>query len=972
VAAATTLYEALAQQLGCRDVRYGCGEGVCGACLVLKDDQPIASCMQLAVQADGAAVVTANGLAQCQGPLAERYRFLIDQLLDRSAFHCGYCGNGFLVAATHLLARSTTLDEATVRDALSGNLCRCSGYFQIVESVLAAHQRQTVAQPGRRPDLQEKLNATSPYPTDVRRQGGLVGGVLWSASPAAEIRGIDTAAAKAIPDVVAVLTHRDLPGQNVGGTAIFASDQQVLAAGRVRSMSDAVALVAARSQTALRAALRAIRVEYVAQRPIATIDEALDGRTHAIAGRSNVIAQFTHNLGDVDAAFADADRVIEGRYTCGAADHACIELDGGTAWWEEETLVIAAATQTPHVSRRAVARVLELSEKRIRIEAPRVGGSFGRHTIPGAEIHLALLAHRTREAVRLVLSRGDALVHGPKRHAVRGDYRLAIKGLAMTGLEATLHADSGPYVGVTPSIVSALASEAAGAYEIPNLRVVVRGIRTNNPVTTAMRGYASMQATFGIERIIDEAARQLQLDPAELRRRNLLAQRTDGYGQLASTRSLSATFDEAIARAGPPPATIAGWRVGRGIAVIHAKFGFNYGMSDRFVASVTVDHQGSFVVGSDVSDAGTGITAFAARRVAERLGLAHVPRYEPNAKLLADPSGNLLAAGRVPGTLGAAAFRFLEWIPPAFLKVLIFLAPIDPKRYARLLRLLACFANVGYRIINWTKATLFPYSKDSIIPTISSSRSVYLLGQAALDAADQLRARALEVASRVLSVPADELTIDADGARGVANVDVRYSWAEIAKAAGGELTALGKARLPSGQFFDPGTGNQRGPTDFMDATHICDVAVQPETGVVRILRYVAVHDVGRAFDPEIVRGHIQGGIVMGLAQGVGEHLHLAGGVVQAKSFLQYLIPTSLDSLERLEIHVLESRSGLGPEGAKGIGEAGAVGAPAALMNALSNALGVSIAEIPQSPATLSAHARRAEVMTVAEHASTAS
>ena len=191
-------------------------------------------------------------------------------------------------------------------------------------------------------------------------------------------------------------------------------------------------------------------------------------------------------------------------------------------------------------------------------------------------------------------------------------------------------------------------------------------------------------------------------------------------------------------------------------------------------------------------------------------------------------------------------------------------------------------------------------------------------------------------------------------------------------AAGGELTALGKARLPSGQFFDPGTGNQRGPTDFMDATHICDVAVQPETGVVRILRYVAVHDAGRAFDPEIVRGHIQGGIVMGLAQGVGEHLHLADGVVQAKSFLQYLIPTSLDSLERLEIHVLESRSGLGPEGAKGIGEAGAVGAPVALMNALSNALGVSIAEIPQSPATLSAHSRRAEVMTVAEHASTAS
>jgi CO/xanthine dehydrogenase Mo-binding subunit/aerobic-type carbon monoxide dehydrogenase small subunit (CoxS/CutS family) len=959
VAPTTTLYEVLAHQLGYRDVRYGCGEGVCGACLVLKDDQPIASCMHLALQANGASVVTANGLPQLRDAIAERYRLLIDQLLDRNAFHCGYCGNGFLIAATHLLANSSTLDEATVRRALSGNLCRCSGYFQIVGSVLAAHRGEGVAQPGRRPDLQEKLMAALPYPTDVRTEEGLIGGVLWSAWPSARILAIDTEAAKALPDVVAVLTHRDLPGRNVAGIGVFASDQPVLAAGRVRTMSDAVALVAARSQSGLRAALRAIRVEYACERPVTTIEEALQGRAPAIAGRSNVIAQFTHNLGDVDAAFDDADCIVEGHYACGAADHACIELDGGTAWWQGATLVIAAATQTPHVSRRAVARALDLPEKQIRIEAPRVGGSFGRHTIPGAEVHLALLAHRTHEPVRLVLSRCEALVRGPKRHAVCGDYRLATKGLVMTGLEATLYADAGPYVGVTPSIVSVLASEAAGAYEIPNQRIVVRGVRTNNPVPAAMRGYGSMQATFGIERIIDDAARQLRLDPVELRRRNLIVRRTDGYGRIAATCALSTTLDEAIARAGPPPLPIAGWRVGRGTAVIHAKFGFNYGMADRFVASITVDSQGAFVVSSDVSDAGTGITAFAARRVAARLGLARAPRYEPNAGLLDDPTGRLLALGRAPGWLGTAVFRFLEAALPASLKVLILFAPMDPKRYARLIRFSACFINLGYAIVQRTKAALFPYSKESIIPTVSSSRSVYLLGRAVLEAADRLRTRALDVASQALGVPADDLTIGAEGARGRTNTGISCSWGEIAKAAGGELTALGRAGLPPGQFFDPRTGNQRGPPDFMDATHICDVAVQPETGRVRILRYVAVHDAGRVFDPEIVQGQVQGGIVMGLAQVVGEHLDLAGGVVRADSFLRYLIPTSLDAPDRLEIHVLESRSGLGPEGAKGIGEVGAVGSPAALASALSNALDVSITSIPQSPATLSALAQAA-------------
>ena len=356
----------------------------------------------------------------------------------------------------------------------------------------------------------------------------------------------------------------------------------------------------------------------------------------------------------------------------------------------------------------------------------------------------------------------------------------------MTGLEATLYADAGPYVGVTPSIVSVLASEAAGAYEIQNQRIVVRGVRTNNPVTSAMRGYGSLQATFGIERIVDAAARQLRLDPVELRRRNLIVRRTDGYGRVAATCALSATLDEAIARARPPPAPIAGWRVGRGIAVIHAKFGFSYGMADRFVASVTVDSQGVFVVGSDVSDAGTGITAFAARRVAARLGLTRTPRYEPNARLLADPTGRLVAVGRSPGWLGTAVFRLLEAVLPAFLKVLIFLAPMEPKRYARLIRFSAWFINIGYAIVQRTKAMLFPYSKESIIPTVSSSRSVYLLGRAVLDATDRLRTRALDVASQALGVPAGDLTIDAEGARGRTKTGIGCSWGEIAKAAGGE------------------------------------------------------------------------------------------------------------------------------------------------------------------------------------------
>lgn len=954
VAPLSTLHELLAERLGCHEVRYGCGEGVCGACLVLKDGVPAASCLVLAAQADGATVMTASGLAQGDDPLSKRYRLLLEQSLGRSAFQCGYCGPGVLVSATHLLATNPSPDEAAVRAALSGNLCRCSGYVAIVESVLAA-SRGEPPPPGQREDLRVKLDGSAAFPTDARDREALVGGVVWSAHPSARIVTIDTGAAKNLPGVVAVLTHRDIPGRNVGGVDVLAADQPLLAADRVRSMSDAVALVAATDRASLNRALAAIRVTYAPEQPITTVEGALAPGARAIAGRSNIVAQFTHNLGDVDAAFAAADRVCGGSYACGSAEHACIELDGGAAWWEGETLVLAVPTQTPYTLRHTIARALAMPQERVRLEGARAGGSFGRRLIPFFEPWLALLAHRTRRPVRLVLSRREALVRGPKRHAVSGRYRLAVKDNVITALEADVYADVGPYVGVSPTFVSILAFEGAGAYEIANQRIVARGVRTNNPITAPMRGYGSMQASFGIERIVDEAAAQLGLDPVALRRRNLVARRTDGYGRVVPGGTwLKNALDLACERAGPRPAATEGWRVGRGVAVVHAKCGYQYGMVDRFLAKVSVDRNGRFTVSSDVPDSGTGVNAAASRRVAERLGLAEAPQYSVSADLLADPSGTLFATAKPLGRLKTCVFRALEWVlTSGFGGALVLIAPLRPKLFAGVLRVFAPAINLSYGLFNRLKSRWFPFGKDASNPTIGGSRSLFFVGRAAIEAADALRARALELASAALRVPATALAVDATGVHG-AEPSLRLSWGQLAEAAGGELSGLGTATIAPGWFLDRKTGNQTGATDFMDAAHICDVAVQSGTGLVKVLRYVAVHDVGRAFDADIVRGQIAGGIVMGIAQAVGENLQLIDGVVHADNMLRYLVPTALDAPEKLEIHLLESGLGLGPDGAKGVGEVGAVAAPSAMASALSDALGVSIASIPQTPATLAA------------------
>ncbi len=949
-----TLQEMLAIELGHTEVRRGCGEGACGVCLVLRDGAPVLSCLQPAAAADRSSLVTANGLGDIAGHSREKHAALLDNLLERGAFQCGYCAPGMLVAAAHLLATESDLDERRVRTALSGNLCRCSGYTAIVDAILATHRGAVARSTGRRDDLRGKLNGSLAYPTDpiAARPGrapALLGGILFSAHPAAEILSIDVAAAVALPGVHVVLTHRDLPGRNVGGVDAFMADQPILAEGRVRSMSDAVALVAAESEAALAAALAAIEIAYRVDTPVLTLDEALANERAVISGRSNVIAQFNHRTADFAAAFANADVIVEDLYECGPADHVCLELDGGAALWDGDVLTLRLPTQSPHLARATVARALSCAEDRIRIDAPRAGGSFGRHLVAGFECQLAVLAMRAGRDIRLVLSRRDALARGPKRNAFQGRYRLAIRGRRFTGLEADILVDSGPYVSVTPSMVSLLASEAAGAYDIAAQRIVARGVRTNNLVTAPMRGYGSLQVGFAIERLVDAAARRLGVDPAELRRINFKTHRSDGHGRPVDGGAplLAETLATALRRLGERPAAPAGWRVGRGQAVIHAKYGYPYGLVDRVAVKVSVGADGAFLVSSDVSDSGTGVAAMIGRRVAERLGLTAIPRYGFAAALVEDPTGIAFATGHRASAFRARMFKLIEFVATTLVGgALVRLAPLRPDTYARLLRLSAPLINGGYRVLMAAKAALFPIARDIASPTISGSRSLFQLGAAARDAADAFARRALERAAQSFGCPVTDLRINETGIASLVEPALRITWTELAVEAGGEISAIGTAALPPGRLLDPATGNQTGPADFMDATHACDVAVHPKTGEVRIVGYVAVHDVGRVFDREIVEGQIRGGLIMGLSLGVGEALDIEGGRVATTSLRQLNLPTALDGPESCEIVLVESGLGLGPDGAKGIGEAATVAAPIALASAIADALGAGVTRLP--------------------------
>jgi CO/xanthine dehydrogenase Mo-binding subunit len=326
---------------------------------------------------------------------------------------------------------------------------------------------------------------------------------------------------------------------------------------------------------------------------------------------------------------------------------------------------------------------------------------------------------------------------------------------------------------------------------------------------------------------------------------------------------------------------------------------------------------------------------------------------------LADPTGAQLAYGRPAPRWRLAVFHALEGIQLSSSAVLVkLLAGADPGLVRRVVRTIAWPTNVMASGANWVKSAIFPYGIDSYNPRTSGSRGVLMTGRAVLDAADRLRGDARAAGARRLGVAADELAVDGRGVHVAADPDRALTWAELATEAGGRLAAIGRAVLPRRPLLDPSTGSQGGPIDVTPATHVVDLAVQPESGKVRILRYLACHDLGRVLSPGIVRGQILGGIAMGVGQALLERLSVEGGRVRSTGFRDYLVPTSLDVPAEVELELLELGDGLGPRGAKGIGEAPAVAAPAAIANALYDALGVQPPEIPAMPDLVARLARQ--------------
>jgi CO/xanthine dehydrogenase Mo-binding subunit len=736
-----------------------------------------------------------------------------------------------------------------------------------------------------RHDAVEKVTGSTRYAADHALPGMLHAALRRSDYAHARLVRVDTSAAEAVPGVVCVLTADDVPqnavwvdvpGQTFQVGALKAR-ANVLAEDVVRYHGEPVALVAAETEDAALDALAEIDVEYEELPAVTDPEAALEPGAPLVHEGGNLLASWQIHEGNVEAALAAAQAVVEETYRTPFVDHAYLEPEAGVAWLDADGVItIRAATQViEHF--RDVAKILRLPENRVRVIAPYVGGGFGGKEDMTVEPFLALVVLRTRRPVRMVWSRSESLLARQKRHPMVLRYRTGCDASGrLLAQDIEIVADGGAYAFLSALVLLYATTCAQGPYRCPNVRVNARVVYTNHTPCSAMRGFGAMQVALAYEGQMDRLAERLGLDPLEIRRRNFLKRGdTLAVGQTLDTHvALPELADRIEGSLGPLPEPSGPDRlVGRGVVCNLQPYGRCVWLNDWSSAWVGFELDGTLVVRIGVPDIGGG-----------------------QASSLVQLAGDVLGVG--------------------------------PDRV----------------VIHIGDSALTP-----LTGTTTATRQLYMSGNAVVQAAGELREQLRPLAAELLEAQPDEVEFADEGIRAG---NRRVEFADVVAAAARRQVAwhrLSIFRAPGGEAWrSEASWRGRVFPDFTYGCHAADVEVDPETGRVQLLRYVAAHDVGRAINPQSVEGQIEGGVVMGLGYALSERVVYEDGINLTGSFAQYLIPTAVEAPE-IEPIVLESGEGLGPYGARGIGEP-PIGAPApAVAAALADALGRRLSVVPFTP-----------------------
>ena len=957
------LAEVLRYDLKLTGVKIGCDEAECGSCTVIVDGQSVDSCIYPALKAQGAEVLTIEGLAPAQQADSrapgEELHPLQSAFILHGATQCGFCTPGFIMQAKTLLDENPDPTDAQIKNCLKDTYCRCTGYKAIIDSVRAAGEfirtgsmpsaelptvmepLAQVGQPLARPDAVEKVTGAARYTDDYTFEGMLFGATLRSQHPHARIRKIDADAARALAGVHAVLTHADVPGDPRHG--LVENDWPVFAGGAypARYVGDPIALAVADTAEIAQHALALICVDYDPLPAVTDPREALKAdaiQLHPDRPGGNLLKHIKVRQGDVAQGFAAADVIVERTYRTPMTEHAFLEPECALAVpagyrpahppagqtkpaYDQEThkLTVYVGSQIPYSDRRQVAKSLGLADEDVRVIGTLIGGGFGGKEDIAGQIHAALAAQVTRRPVKILYSRQESLIFHPKRHStiIRIKTGAKLDG-SLVAVEAELYGDSGAYASLGEKVMTRATTHATGPYVMPHAKIDCYAMYTNNAPSGAFRGFGVTQSAFAVESNLDILAAELGMDPAELRRKNAMrvGSATATGQQLHESVGLLECLDrveEEIRRGEDGPGREKRERLSAASPWSPIQIG-----SKRYAWGIAAGYKNTGLGGGAPDKSEAEVEVFTDGTAAIRTSSAEMGQ-------------NLV------GVLAACTAQELG-LP--FEKVHVTVMDTDltpdggPSTASRQTYVSGNAARLAARAMRQQMQIVLAEKFDTYPDVIAFHEGLAYVDE-----------------KRLAQMHGAELPVEgSNGTNGRRGEALPLSTRSISFA-DAVSALLAENRLPKlrYEYWAPqtqplGTGGDM-HFAFSYAVHAALVSVDTETGEVAVERVVSAHDVGRAINPLSLVGQIEGGIVMGIGNALTEHYIVEDGIPWTERLGQYKMP-GIKMTPQMHSYIVEHRTADGPYGAKGVGEISSIPISPAITNAICNAVGVRCLALP--------------------------